>query len=138
MDNLKNICKIICNFSRRCTRCPLKFTSFSALSRHIKQVHIILPFRCKQSRCVESFATQQDRDIHFDATHKQTKCPHCNKMIIESTIGQHIRTQHEPKNDQIMCDLCGKISSTISKHKAHYRKIHETHSKVQCDICKEW
>lgn len=125
--SIKIILKFIISFSIyfrfRCSRCLLKFPSFRTLSRHIKEVHVVLPFRCKQPRCAERFASEQDHDAHFASKHKQIECPHCNKMLLESTIEHHIKMQHQTNDNQVICDLCGQTSRFLSGHNTHYRKI---------------
>lgn len=100
-------------------------------------MHNLLEFKCAYAKCVESYATQAEADFHFESIHKQTECPHCKKMILVKCIDLHIKEQHDADNE-VICDICGRVSATKAKHQSHFRKVHQVHDRLQCDICKRW
>lgn len=93
-------------------------------------------FKCEDSKCVDSFDTQQLLDDHIAVKHKRTDCPHCMKIVLESFLAKHIENRHG--TGHIICELCGKVSLNKQMHKEHFKSIHEITEKLQCDICTQW
>lgn len=110
--------------------------TISKLKKHLKEKHTEFSFRCEYYNCVETFATADLLDKHKEK-HVKVPCPQCNKMIQSKGMKKHIRQIHEI-DQRVVCDLCGKVSSSIFMHKYHVRSDHEVHERLQCDICKEW
>lgn len=125
---------IRCKF--RCKTCDLHFLSNIRLNRHVKELHDVKQFKCEDSKCVDSFDTQQLLDEHITVKHKRTECQHCNKMVLESFLAKHIENRHGTAH--MICELCGKVSLNKQMHREHYRALHEVVEKLQCDICGQW
>lgn len=117
----------------RCETCELHFLTFSCLNRHIKETHNAKEFKCTESKCVDSFDTQKLLDDHCTAKHQRAECVHCKKMILQSFIARHIRMRHEANN--VVCELCGKVSLSERMHTEHYKMSHECVERLQCDLC---
>lgn len=120
----------------RCQTCELHFLSYNRLNRHIKEVHDVKEFKCSDSKCVDSFDTQQQLDDHNETKHKRSQCPHCDKLVLASFLAKHIENRHG--TGHIICELCGKVSLNKQMHKDHYRVFHEVAQSLQCDICGQW
>lgn len=125
----------MCSFSR-CDHCEATFYTLSKLRKHLKVKHPEFSFRCNDSHCVETFATADLLEKHKEK-HVKLPCSQCGKMIQSRYMKKHIRTIHEI-DQRVVCDLCGRVSSSIFMHKYHVRSDHEVHERLQCDICKEW
>lgn len=122
--------------SYKCEHCLEEFLTINKVRRHQKQQHPEFSFRCDQYHCMETFATADLLDQH-KAKHDKVPCPQCGKLIQSRGMAKHIRQIHEI-DQRVVCDLCGKVSSSIHMHKYHVRSDHEVHERLQCDICKEW
>lgn len=112
----------------------MHFLTFSRLNRHIKEVHEVKEFKCKEPKCVDSFNTQKLLDDHTVKRHTRVACPICQKMIADKLLTLHIQNMHEASNN-VCCELCGKVSLNKQTHKAHYQTAHTTVERLQCDIC---
>lgn len=122
----------------RCASCNIDFPTPTALYRHTKQKHEVAAFKCKYIRCVESYATSEELEIHHRIQHKKVQCSKCKKMVLVTQFDQHMKVQHAP-GDPVICDTCGKAFANMFLYKAHYRNAHDDQvfSRLQCDLCKQ-
>lgn len=86
---------------------------------------------------MDSFETVEQLNQHVIENHSREECPHCNKMIGTTYMTQHIKLRHDI-DQRVVCDLCGKVSSSNHMHKYHFRIEHDVQQKLQCDICGIW
>lgn len=108
------------------------------MRKHQKHQHAEFSFRCPHYHCMETFAVADHLEKHKVACpHAKIPCSQCGKLIQSKGMAKHIRQIHEI-DQKVICDLCGKVSSSIHMHKYHVRADHEVHERLQCDICKEW
>lgn len=120
-----------------CDTCGLTFLSEYKLYCHTKEIHLLMPFKCNEAKCVESYDTQEQLDQHTKQNHSRVNCPHCNKLIKLYYLPLHIKFYHD-KDQRVVCDLCGNVSNNINTHKSHHRLVHDIQPRLQCDICKDW
>lgn len=136
-DSLNNLF-ILNIFLYRCDHCEQSFLTIYRVRKHLKTQHPELAFRCSRGKCVETFATIELLEKHRER-YAKIPCFTCGKMIKSNGMKRHIQSVHEKTRDQgVVCDLCGRVSSSIFMHKYHVRSEHEVHGRLQCDICKEW
>lgn len=124
-------------YLHRCDQCSLPFLSAWKLDRHVKEIHMTLLFKCKETRCVESYATQEELDEHFKEKHLRIKCPHCDSYINSNSLQTHIEENHN-REKEVLCDLCGVVCKNNSILHWHRTSVHEAEPRAQCDICKIW
>lgn len=115
----------------------MNYPSPSRLYRHAKQMHDAKEFKCQYKKCVESFDTKAKLDNHFAQSHTRNECPHCKKMILVSYMAQHMKDRHD-ENHRVICDICGKVSTSVYAHSSHYQTLHVVQEKIQCAICGDW
>ncbi|XP_031629858.1 zinc finger protein 729-like isoform X2 [Contarinia nasturtii] len=120
----------------KCEHCEQTFMSGRKLRKHLIEQHSEFQLRCHHSDCEETFTTAEELEKHKER-HVKVPCPRCGRMIQANNLKKHIRHTHEI-DQRVVCDLCGRVSSTIVMHKYHVRSDHEVHERLQCDICKEW
>lgn len=121
----------------RCEQCDLTYLTEFKLYCHVKEIHMSLPFKCSQVKCVESYDTQEKLDEHLKQNHKRSECTHCNKKMASYYLPTHIKLYHD-KDQRIVCDLCGHVANNMYLYQSHHRIAHEIQPKLQCDICKDW
>lgn len=102
--------------SYRCTTCNEFFSCEKELQTHRKLTHLILPFRCPQRRCAESFQTAAELEQHRTKVHARAECSYCHKMITVGNLKKHIQFVHEADQNplRVVCDMCGKVSGRCS------------------------
>lgn len=106
----------------------------------MKLNHPEFTFTCFHRDCIASFTTAEDLTKHKEI-HGKMPCPTCGKLLKSGRMAKHIQFIHnEPreKDTRVVCDLCGKVSTTRYTHRYHIKTVHEVHVRLQCDICKEW
>lgn len=121
----------------RCEECGDWFLSLARLRTHEKKAHYVVPFKCSEKRCRAGFPTLKALSIHISQKHGKAPCPHCNREVRKQYLQTHIKINHSTES-QVICDLCGKVSSCKSKHKLHIDSQHTDHPSIQCDICGQW
>lgn len=122
------------DFIFRCTVCHTHFLSFCRLRRHFKQTHDLKEFKCKYRKCVDSFTTESEMEMHIAQRHKQKECPHCKRLVHESYLAKHVQETHE--GDCMVCELCGKICLNRYTYNWHHRTKHNDIVEMVCDLCK--
>ncbi|CAH0715767.1 unnamed protein product, partial [Brenthis ino] len=108
----------------RCRHCPAAYTSYTALSRHVKK-HGDAQFVCEH--CRRSFKLKAALATHMD-THRPMKkfgCELCPKRYSQkAALLLHVNKVHKNLPPPCACQLCPKRYPRMSLLKDHMKKIH--------------
>lgn len=121
----------------RCKKCNDSFSTAAKLRRHDKEIHDIIPFKCREKPCRAGFQTSKALAIHISKKHGTAPCPQCKKELRKDYISTHIKRNHSTES-QVICDLCGKVSNCKRHHILHIQSTHSDNPSMQCDICSKW
>lgn len=122
----------------KCPECPRRFSYQSALVTH--QVSHLpdnerTTFCCDE--CGKTFSTAGRLQTHMNTTHIKLgfefMCHICSKSFAcKSNLSYHLTT-HQPKDNQLQCNECGKWL----KNKLCLRKHSQIHSQIRhtCSLC---
>lgn len=105
------------------------------MQKHNKLTHLAQPFKCTQTKCVESFATSELLEAHKNEAHAKSPCPLCGKQVMTTFMEQHFERMHN-KEKHVICEQCGKIFPNRYNLKGHLQSEHDNTERLQCDICK--
>ncbi|CAG5114927.1 unnamed protein product [Candidula unifasciata] len=105
----------------KCDQCSHQARGRSALSRHMKKVHmldVMMPFRCE--RCNYGSTKMASLNRHL-FTHGVFPCSRCSFVATERVkLTEHTAEQHKDKLDVRMCKVCNRYikcdKTTIEEH----------------------
>ncbi|CAL1545154.1 unnamed protein product, partial [Lymnaea stagnalis] len=105
----------------KCAQCDHQARGRSALSRHMKKVHMMdvnMPYKCHQ--CDYGCTKMASLNRHL-FTHGVYPCSRCNFVADErSKLGQHVMELHKDKLDMKLCKVCNRYIKcdqlTIEEH----------------------
>ncbi|XP_065348023.1 zinc finger protein ZFP2-like isoform X1 [Cloeon dipterum] len=118
-----------------CSICNYDYRSMYSLKLHIQRVHQGV-FKC--TGCNTSFATKEERKVHYKANHSQKKqevqCPECPKIISNiHNLQIHINMVHRKLRPHL-CQVCGKSYPCKSSLQFHMT-MHTGEKKHVCNVC---
>ncbi|XP_033126117.1 zinc finger protein 729-like isoform X2 [Anneissia japonica] len=133
-DSIQNICP----------ECHCQFSTQKSFINHLKLFHSIEALPC--TICPKVLTSEEEIIIHTEehqemiVTDKEIKkqmvscaCDQCNRVFLEpARLAKHKRMAHE-KQQEFMCDTCGKMFNRKDSLKAHIR----THTQETVANCKE-
>ena len=156
-NKTKNKEKKMKKTSYPCENCQKKFSSSSALHKHIRHIHLgEKNYQCEI--CQKKLSSNQQLKIHVKNKHpkdgevsEKFDCDQCPKQFSAKPIlNRHIYEQHTNPNDKkFHCDLCKKSFHRQSQLRTHVKMKHEEKSeseenkvkkpvpeKTECPLCK--
>lgn len=116
----------------RCSACEIRFQHRNDATKHFKTTH----GKCVEENCSKSFKLQTSLDNHRIKCHSKSRCSYCDKIMSSGELNAHIKTFH--LKTAAICHVCGKVLGSQSTLIGHYRMVHTSNNKLQCDICKTW
>ena len=135
-----------------CKICEMKFYRKDTLMCHSKNSHEQLSFKRKTQfkcvKCLDYFCTKSELDQHFISSHNEGRlfsCKVCGKQFMSKIDRKkHIKRDHiiQGKEEdgketcvKSVCDLCGKILSTLNALIYHKECVHGKMKKYECKTC---
>lgn len=130
----------------RCTKCNISFQLNSSYRQHMQHCHkrCMPKFTC--ARCKKVFLNESSLHEHQCLGSKAVQtnafpCETCGKQVgSKSALARHKLLLHSP--DKIVCNICGKLFSTIEEHNVHRIECAEKkrirnlkYSNTRCDLC---
>lgn len=137
----------------QCTQCSKTFLTNSLLKGHVKQNHsgsrreissdlnVSELENCKCHICADTFVSLQEFRIHqikhlskqheFDLLNDFSDLKKTDKDMMDCNESAIRPGQTKASNKSQMCDICGKIVTSLNRHKM----LHKTDSKVTCHVC---
>ncbi|XP_059171776.1 uncharacterized protein LOC131952878 [Physella acuta] len=105
----------------KCSHCEHQARGRSALSRHMKKVHMMdvnMPYKC--SHCDYGCTKMASLNRHL-FTHGVYPCSRCNFVSDErAKLSQHVMEEHKDKLDMKLCKVCNRYikcdKTTIEAH----------------------
>ncbi|XP_065336606.1 zinc finger Y-chromosomal protein-like [Cloeon dipterum] len=88
----------------KCNFCKKEFQKSSVIRRHIRQVHVEFPVKCKFLGCLCYFKSESEMRDHSDSVHKEEdeakvfKCHHCEFKSKSKENILRMAEQNIPKN----------------------------------------
>ncbi|KAH9512714.1 hypothetical protein Btru_037999 [Bulinus truncatus] len=93
----------------KCAHCEHQARGRSALSRHMKKIHMMdvnMPYKCH--KCDYGCTKMASLNRHL-FTHGVFPCSRCNFVADERIkLGQHVMEQHRDKLDMKLCKVCNR------------------------------
>ncbi|KAJ6648572.1 Zinc finger protein, partial [Pseudolycoriella hygida] len=120
-----------------CQQCPKQFVMQYKLDAHIREVHEGLkPYKCPH--CEKEFANCRPYNHHLQFRHgtsekrKIYRCTYddCDKEYnLNDSLRAHVNRFHlgiipDHKNQNLMCDQCGRVFKCVTKLKLFFRQEH--------------
>lgn len=124
-----------------CTICPMRFTRFMDLERHVFHHTGIRNYSCNE--CGVKFITTNDLNKHRQshATEAKFECSICpdKKFRTIMSLRAHMKLCHTDKEQtsRHLCTECGVTFRTASTLWMHKRRIHSDVRKFKCEICEK-
>ncbi|XP_037952876.1 zinc finger protein 2 homolog [Teleopsis dalmanni] len=122
-----------------CAECGERFFSKYNMEQHLKCVHTDLHVQvCEHcGKSIRGLGTlRQHMELHI-YKNSPIQCKECGiKVTTKYGLTRHIRKIHSIENNQkTTCDICFKVSPSISAHKYHMDYMHKAKRKHICNIC---
>lgn len=73
------------------------------------------------------------RIIHEIGGKRFTECEICGKSVKHYKL--HMRVHIGPKQQPVVCDICGQTLSTVQSHFRHYKTLHSGKEPYLCELC---
>ncbi|XP_071958799.1 uncharacterized protein [Antedon mediterranea] len=128
-----------------CPECHCQFSTQKSFINHLKMFHSIEALPC--TICPKVLTSEEEISIHTEehqqmvVTDAEIKkqmvsccCDQCNRVFLEpARLAKHKRMVHE-KQQEFMCDTCGKMFNRKDSLKAHIRS-HTQETVAECKDC---
>lgn len=125
--------------SLNCSICSQVFTKKFDFRNHYRVLHAGQEIKCPN--CTRIFTDADEFDKHVRHGHKKrnrekTLCPHCAKVMLNTSIQEHIKSIHEEHHREYICDLCGVRAKSKDILTGHMKFKHQNLS-YNCRYCPE-
>ena len=111
-----------------CEKCSMKFPSSEELKDHMKTIHEVACFICKE--CQFKSTTKTELDVHLDSL---IKCKECT-VIHHSEDSLKIHMENEHRGNNLKCDACSFVTTTQELLGKHIVDSHSNLSPPQSPI----
>uniref|UniRef100_A0A336MX27 CSON005445 protein n=1 Tax=Culicoides sonorensis TaxID=179676 RepID=A0A336MX27_CULSO len=127
------------SLSLRCSICLEVFTKKYDFRNHYRVMHVGQEIQCPN--CPKKFNNADEFDKHIRHGHKKrnrekTLCPHCAKVMLNTSIQEHIKSIHEEHHREYICDLCGVRAKSKDILTGHMKFKHQNLT-YNCRYCPE-
>ncbi|XP_063698975.1 zinc finger protein 626-like [Culicoides brevitarsis] len=125
--------------SLECSICLKVFTKKFDFRNHYRVLHAPQEIKCPN--CTRTFTDADEFDKHVRHGHKKrnrekTLCPHCAKVMLNTSIQEHIKSIHEDNHREYICDLCGVRAKSKDILTGHMKFKHQNLT-YNCRYCPE-
>lgn len=125
--------------SLECSICAQVFTKKFDFRNHYRVLHVGEEIQCPN--CTRVFTNADEFDKHVRHGHKKrnrekTLCPHCAKVMLNTSIQEHIKSIHEQHHSEYICDLCGVRAKSKDILTGHMKFKHQNLT-YNCRYCPE-
>lgn len=123
----------------QCSICSEVFTKKFDFRNHYRVFHVGQEIKCPN--CTRTFTDADEFDKHVRHGHKKrnrekTLCPHCAKVMLNTSIQEHIKSIHEQHHREYICDLCGVRAKSKDILTGHMKFKHQNLT-YNCRYCPE-
>lgn len=125
--------------SLKCSICSQIFSKKFDFRNHYRVLHAGQEIKCPN--CTRVFTDANEFDKHVRHGHKKrnrekTLCPHCAKVMLNTSIQEHIKSIHEEHHREYICDLCGVRAKSKDILTGHMKFKHQNLT-YNCRYCPE-
>lgn len=109
-----------------CRECNSEFTKSDNLDRHRTKHLEILPFKCTESGCTETFARKDGLDLHMKTHHSTERvfeCKQCPKTFVRKCEFERHMTTHIAEKS-LKCEICLTKFRWLCNLTVHMRDYH--------------